>query len=187
MPFTPLHMGPGMAAKAACPRHFSLVVFGLTQIAIDCEVLWHLAWREHPLHTFCHTYLGTTIVAVLLTAVGKPASQWIKAAWNRLARKCSLENWTVRTRTAWLASCTGAFFGAYCHVFLDSLSHSDIQPLQPWTAVNPFRGAVPPRNLPLTCVLLGIAGLVWFFARVRREGKASRASSNIHREAPGPK
>jgi hypothetical protein len=34
MPFAPLHMGPGMAVKAAFPRHFSIVVFGLTRISL---------------------------------------------------------------------------------------------------------------------------------------------------------
>jgi hypothetical protein len=60
MPFTPIHMGPGMAVKAAMPRHFSIVVFGLTQIVIDVEVLWQLAIGGYPLHRFCHTYLGRT-------------------------------------------------------------------------------------------------------------------------------
>ena len=39
MPFTPLHMGPGMFVKAAMPRHFSIIVFGLTQIVLDLEAL----------------------------------------------------------------------------------------------------------------------------------------------------
>ena len=35
MPFTPFHMGPGLAVKAVCGRYFSLVVFGFSQVAID--------------------------------------------------------------------------------------------------------------------------------------------------------
>ena len=112
MPFTPLHMGPGMAVKAACPRHFSIIVFGLTQIVIDSEILWHLARQDYPLHAFWHTYFGATVLAALLTILGKPASQWLKAAWNWFALKCRQENLTVLTHTGWLASCTGAFFGA---------------------------------------------------------------------------
>ncbi len=176
MPFTPLHMGPGMAVKATCPRHFSIVVFGLTQIAIDLEVLWHLIQRERPLHTFWHTYLGATILAALLTMLGKPASQRLKATWNWFARTCGLEGLTVLTRTSWLGACTGAVAGAYSHVLLDSLSLSDIQPLQPWRPGNPFRGAISPRALILTCVLSGIAGLMWFLVRQVGRKKTDRQS-----------
>ena len=173
MPFTPLHMGPGMAVKAAAPRHFSIVVFGLTQIGFDLEVLWHLAQWELPFHRFWHTYVGATIIAVLLTVLGKPASQWIKAVWNRIAAKCRDADLTVSIPTTWVASFTGAFVGAYGHILLDSLFHPDIQPLQPWSATNRLWGVVNPHDVEVVCVVLGIAGLVWFFERERRKRKAN--------------
>ena len=58
-------MGPGMLVKAAVPRSFSIIVFGLTQIVIDLEVLQHMARNEYPFHTFWHTYLGATVIAGL--------------------------------------------------------------------------------------------------------------------------
>jgi hypothetical protein len=39
MPFTPFHMGPGLAVKAVFGRYFSLMVFGFSQVAIDIEPL----------------------------------------------------------------------------------------------------------------------------------------------------
>lgn len=113
MPFTPLHMGPGMAVKAARPGHFSLVVFGLTQIAIDIEALWYLTQWNPPFHRFCHTYLGATILGAVLTVLGKPASQWIKARWNSIAAKCRDADLTVTVPTSWFASFTGASLGVY--------------------------------------------------------------------------
>jgi len=104
MPFTPLHMGPGMFIKAAVPRYFSIIVFGLTQIAIDIEVLWHLIRHDYPFHTFCHTYLGATIIAAVLTVLGKPISQWIKAGWNHIADKCRDADLSVSVPTTWIAS-----------------------------------------------------------------------------------
>ena len=140
MPFTPLHMGPGMVFKAALSRHFSLVVFGLTQIALDVEVLGHLARNAERLHTFWHTYLGATLLAGVLTVLGKPASQWIKAAWNHFAKRRHALNFTVSIPTTWVASFTGAFIGAYSHILLDSLYHLDLTPWQPWSAGNRLRG-----------------------------------------------
>ncbi len=174
MPFTPLHIGPGMVIKAAVPRHFSIVVFGITQIALDLEVLWHLARHDYPLHTFWHTYLGATIIAALLTFLGKPTSQWIKAIWNRISAKCRDADLTVFVPTTWVASFTGAFAGAYSHILLDSLFHSDIEPLQPWSATNQLRNLVNPHGIDTLCIVLGISGLVWFCKRERRKRKANQ-------------
>ena len=173
MPFTALHMGPGMFVKAAVPRHFSIVVFGLTQIALDLEVLWQLAHGHYPLHRFCHTYLGATVIACVLAVLGKPASQGIKTAWNRIAVKCRDADLTVKAHTTWTASLSAAFIGALSHIFLDSLFHPDIEPLQPWSAANCLRGAVNPHGVELVCFVLGVSGLLWFFGREIKKRKAS--------------
>jgi hypothetical protein len=39
VPFTPFHMGPGLAIKAVTGRHLSLLVFGVSQVVIDVEPL----------------------------------------------------------------------------------------------------------------------------------------------------
>ena len=39
MPFTPIHLGPGLAFKAIGGRHFSLMVFGGAQVLMDLEPL----------------------------------------------------------------------------------------------------------------------------------------------------
>ena len=39
MPFTPFHMGAGLALKAMAGRHFSVLTFGMAQAAMDLEPL----------------------------------------------------------------------------------------------------------------------------------------------------
>ena len=39
MPFTPLHMGPGVLVKAVFQGGFSLMVFGWAQIVMDIQPL----------------------------------------------------------------------------------------------------------------------------------------------------
>ncbi len=39
MPFTPVHMGPGILIKALLQSSFSLMVFGWTQIIMDIQPL----------------------------------------------------------------------------------------------------------------------------------------------------
>jgi len=155
-------MGPGMVVKAAVPRFFSIVVFGLTQIAIDLEVLWRLIRHEYPFHTFWHTYLGATVVACVMTIIGKPASQWIKSFWNLTSANCRDADLAVSEETTWFASSTGAAFGAYSHIMLDSLYHPDIQPLQPWSADNVLHNIVSPNMIELACPVLGAIGIAWF-------------------------
>ncbi len=69
MPYTPLHMGPGMIAKAMVPRHFSIIAFGITQVLVDLEVLWNMERNNTPLHTFFHTYLGVSLVVLIHRAL----------------------------------------------------------------------------------------------------------------------
>lgn len=156
-----------MAIKAAMPRHFSIVVFGFTQIVFDVEVLWHLVRHEYPLHTCWHTYLGATIIAAVMTILGKPASQWVKKVWNRIAARCRNADLTVAVPTTWIASLIGALAGAYTHILLDSIFHPDIEPFQPWSTSNRLQGIVNPFWLEVICVVLGIAGLIRFLRSER--------------------
>lgn len=175
MPFTPLHMGPGMVVKAAMPRHFSIIVFGATQIAIDIEVLRYLMRGDYPLHGFWHTYLGATIVAIGFGVIGKPISQWIKRMWNCLAPKSKAIDLSAAVPTTWTASLSGAFIGLYSHILLDSLYHTDIMPLQPFSNTNHLRGYMSPYTLDILCVAAGIIGLIWFFTRQARQKMADNA------------
>jgi len=55
MPFTPLHFGPGLLAKAVFPQFFWLASFLAANILIDIEVLVYLALDDPPLHRHLHT------------------------------------------------------------------------------------------------------------------------------------
>jgi membrane-bound metal-dependent hydrolase YbcI (DUF457 family) len=68
--------------------------------------------------------VGATFIAAGVALVNKP--------FARLARRLAqAEGFPTRTAT-W----TGALVGAYSHVLLDSLMHTDIAPLSPFTSSN---------------------------------------------------
>lgn len=46
MPFTPFHMGPGIAIKAMLQGSFSLMVFGWAQIVMDLQPLFVMITGE---------------------------------------------------------------------------------------------------------------------------------------------
>ena len=55
MPFTPFPMGAGLAVKAVAERHFSVLMFGWAQVAMDLEPGAGLLLGWERLHGWSHT------------------------------------------------------------------------------------------------------------------------------------
>jgi hypothetical protein len=71
MPFTPIHMGPGILIKAALQGGFSLMVFGWAQIVMDVQPLWVMLTGDGQLHGFSHTLIGASLLVVFSLLTGK--------------------------------------------------------------------------------------------------------------------
>ena len=160
MPFTPLHMGPGVALKALGGRHFSLTMFGVTQVAMDIEPLVHLLRGDDVLHGLTHTYAGATVIALATRVLGRPFCWMALAYWNRVATLPFLRSFRVSTKISRIPALSGAFLGAYSHVLLDSFMHADMRPGWPFMAGNGLLYAIPVGWLHLLCVGLGAAGAI---------------------------
>jgi hypothetical protein len=164
MPFTPFHMGPGLAVKAVCGHYFSLMVFGFSQVAIDIEPLVRMIRGDVVLHGLTHTYLGATVIAVLSVVVGRPVCQFLLNYWPPDPYSPFL-NWLRGPKViSWPASIAGAFVGTYSHVFLDSVMHSDMQPLSPFSEANALLHVISVDSLHLVCILAGVVGALVLFA-----------------------
>jgi hypothetical protein len=163
MPFTPLHLGPGLAVKSLSGNHISLVMFGLAQLAIDIEPGIRLIQGSKSLHSgWSHTYLGATVIGSLLLIFGRPFCLLILRQWNRGLRYYGL-NWLTSPDTiSWVTAATGAFVGTYSHVFLDSFMHSDMRPFAPFSNTNGLLSLIAAQTLEIGCIIAGIAGLlIW--------------------------
>lgn len=70
-------MGPGLAIKALAGRHFSVLTFGIAQLAMDIEPLIGLIRGSEVLHGSTHTYLAalgiTAVVAVISQQFASPS------------------------------------------------------------------------------------------------------------------
>ena len=164
MPFTPFHMGPGIAIKAGGGRHFSLMVFGFSQVAIDIEPLVRIMREDPVLHGFTHTYLGATLIAALCVVVGRPVCQFLLNFW-KLDSPSRFSNWLRGPeRISWLAATTGAFIGTYSHVFFDSIMHWDMHPLRPFLDGNALLHVISVNALHVLCVLSALVGALLLFA-----------------------
>ena len=169
MPFTPLHMGPGLAFKAVGGRHFSVLVFGIAQVIIDIEPLIGMVTGAEVLHGWTHSYFGATFLGLLSMLLAPPLCRPILARWN---------SELGHHRLGWLGSppeigllpvATGAFVGTYSHVVLDSIMHVDMKPFFPWSAANDLHGFISISVLHSVCVVAGFIGVAaWLVTGLRR-------------------
>ncbi|MDB5869071.1 MAG: Protein of unknown function transrane [Polaromonas sp.] len=171
MPFTPFHMGPGFAVKALCGRHFSLTVFGFSQIMMDIEPLVRIIRGGAVLHGFTHTYLGATLIALVSLFLGRPICQRLLDYFIPDPNSPFLR-WLRGPKTiTWPAAIAGAVAGAYSHVVLDSIMHADMLPFGPVSGANPLLHVISVNSLHLLCTGSGVAGalilLVLYFWRAR--------------------
>jgi hypothetical protein len=152
MPFTPLHMGPGIAVKAVMQKRLSLMVFGWSQIVIDIQPLIVMLTGKGELHGFSHTYIGATLIALFCGLSGK----YLGELGLRLIREPKY------LPISWTVSFISAFIGTYSHVFIDSIMHADIVPFAPLSAVSPVYGLISIDALHLWCIASAVLGGVVF-------------------------
>lgn len=140
MPFTPFHLGPALPIKSFAPRSFSLLIFAASQVAIDIEVVFHL-WRDHAhIHQHAHTFLGATIIALIL--------------WFLFSRLSPHSHRTVLV---------SSFLGTYSHIILDCFMHSDMAPFYPLSAYNPILGFLDATSL---CLYMGMIGVAFYCLKI---------------------
>lgn len=155
MPFTPLHMAPGILIKSLLRGSFSLMVFGWAQIVMDIQPLLVLITGDGHLHGFSHTYLGASLLAVLAAITGKYLSE-IGLIILGLSP-------SPRIKIAWSVAFISAFIGTFSHVLLDSIMHSDVEPFFPIDLTNPFLGLISVSALHKVYLYTGLVGAGIYF------------------------
>lgn len=158
MPFTPLHMGPGLLLKACLPTSFSLMVFGWAQIVMDLQPLVAMLTGRGELHGFSHAWIGASLLALVAAVSGKYLGE---LGLYLIGLRSQLP---IRWRAAWV----GAVIGTASHVLLDSLVHADIQPLAPFSTTNRLFGLLSWEATEWFCLACGALGSGLYLAVARR-------------------
>ena len=156
MPFTPVHMGPGLLIKAALQTSFSLMVFGWAQIVMDMQPLLVLITGEGHLHGFSHTYIGALLLGAFSALTGKYLSEW----GLRILGVSKVDN---PLKITWRVSLLSAFIGTFSHVLLDSIVHTDMQPFYPFSTGNGLLGFFSTGQLHHLCLYSAIIGALMYF------------------------
>ncbi|MBF0263820.1 MAG: metal-dependent hydrolase [Gammaproteobacteria bacterium] len=156
MPFTPIHMGPGILIKSILQSSFSLMVFGWAQIIMDIQPLIVMLTGEGHLHGFTHTYLGALLLTIVSALTGKHLSEYglIILGIAKKDNPISIKWWVVFV---------SAFIGTFSHVFLDSIMHYDIEPFYPWIANNYLHNMITINQLHQFCLYSGLVGAAIYY------------------------
>ena len=170
MPFTPIHMGPGLLIKAFLQGSFSLMVFGWAQIVMDIQPLVVMITGEGHLHGFSHTYVGASLLAIASAVTGKYLSEF---GLTLIGRKEFLP-------ISWAVTFASAAIGTFSHVLLDSVMHRDVEPLWPLTSANPSLAIISVQALHWVCIGSGVVGVIMYFVlaiRMTRQNGSLRRTS----------
>ena len=157
MPFTPVHMGPGLLIKAVLQGSFSLMVFGWAQIIMDIQPLLVMISGEGHLHGFSHTYTGALLLTIFASITGKYLSEYGLIILG-VAKK---DNPII---IQWWIVFISAFIGTFSHVFLDSIMHSDVEPFFPFFLENDMLGLITINQLHRWCLYSGVVGAGLYYA-----------------------
>ena len=161
MPFTPLHMGPGIFIKAILQSSFSLMIFGWSQIVMDLQPLFVMITGEGHLHGFSHTFIGATLLAVVSALTGKKLSEFGLVVLGIASKENPI-------KILWWIVFVSAFIGTLSHVVLDGIMHLDVEPFYPFNKTNGFLGILSIENLHKFCLYSGLIGAgIYFFIQYR--------------------
>lgn len=165
LPFTPFHMGAALVVKPALDHRFSVISFGIAQVAMDLEPGIRMWAHADVLHGPTHTFLGALIMAFVVMLIAPGICNRLLAKWNKEVAYCKQPWLTHAEPVSKFAVANGAFFGTLSHVVLDSLMHHDIRPMSPFSESNPFMGLVTSDGVYQACALAGVFGIAGWLAR----------------------
>ena len=158
MPFTPFHLGPSLLIGLIFFPYLFIPSVLLGSIIVDLEPLTFLILDLPVLHLFFHTFLGATIMAILV-AIG---FYLLRGPFEKIMALFLIP------QTASPAKITvAAFIGAYSHIILDGFLYPEMQPFWPILG-NPLLGLASSSSVYLFCVLCFVIAIPVYIIQIWR-------------------
>jgi membrane-bound metal-dependent hydrolase YbcI (DUF457 family) len=134
VPFTPFHLGPALLFGLVLSTVFDLSTLLIASVIPDVEPFCILLFGlSGPLHGFFHSYLGSSILAVLVAVIVYP----LRDPLNRI-----MMLFRISQKSSFKKILFTSLIGVYFHVFLDSFLYREMNPLYPLQG-NPFVNMAP--------------------------------------------
>jgi membrane-bound metal-dependent hydrolase YbcI (DUF457 family) len=171
VPFTPFHLGPALVIGIILIYYIDFPTLLVASVILDIEpFLVLLLDLNYPLHGFFHSFLGGTIIILLLSffmfkirPILNPITDFFK----------------IEQKSSFLNILTASIIGIYSHILLDAPLYSDMQPFFPLN-FNPFLNAsgVPEITIYLFCAYCFIAAIMLYFIRLAIKFKNKNNKKN---------
>ena len=157
MPFTPYHFGPAVLIGVLLFPFIDFTTIVVASVILDLEPLAVIFLDlPLPLHAFFHTYLGATIVAIVLSICIYPFRKYL----NEIVSFFGL-----RQESSFRHIVPASLIGTYSHVLLDSFLYVEMNPFFPLIG-NPFVGILYGGFVYNLCLVLGVIGFFVYLTRV---------------------
>lgn len=157
MPFTPFHLGPGLLFGLLLLRYVDFPTFMIASVIVDVEPLLVLTFNlAYPLHGFFHSFIGGTLIALLLTV----AMSKVRKALSPLLSGFKIEQ-TPSFKSILVASVSGI----YIHILFDSWMHRDIRPFYP-LEMNPLLHAITTSGIYMLCIGSFVGGIIVYLVKL---------------------
>jgi membrane-bound metal-dependent hydrolase YbcI (DUF457 family) len=163
VPFTPFHLGPALLFGLALSSIFDLITLLIASVIPDVEPFFIILFNlSAPSHGFFHSYVGSSILAILVAVV--------VYLFRDVLTKIMLK-FRVSQKFFFKNILFTSFVGVYSHVFLDSLLYGEMNPLYPLQG-NPFVGITPTYTAYIAvygfCSVSFIFGIILYLYKIRR-------------------
>jgi len=152
MPFTPFHFGPALFIGLLLFSLLDLPTLMVSSVIVDLEPFFVLFFQlNYPLHGFFHSYLGGTILALVVTIAMFTMRNFIERIMLafKLRQKSSFKNILITS-----------LLGVYFHIFLDSFLYGEMKPFYP-SGFNPFPSVAS--LFPRYTVIYGFCSISFLF------------------------
>lgn len=157
MPFTPYHFGPAVLVGVILFPFIDFATLIAASVVLDLEPLAVIFFNlPGPLHAFFHTYLGATIVAVVLSICIYPFRKYL----NEIVSFFGLKQ-----ESSFRHILPASLIGTYSHVLLDSFLYAEMNPFFPLLG-NPFVGFLAGGFVYNLCLVLGAIGFFLYLLRI---------------------
>lgn len=165
MPFTPFHLGPAVFFGLVLFAFIDFPTFLVANVIVDLEpfVVIFLG-LDYPLHGFFHSFIGSTIVAVILAFVMFRLSN----ITERVMKLFRLEQ-----TTSWRRIMMASLLGVYSHILLDTPLYPDIRPFYPFD-INPyfFSDMFIAISIYMFCIFSFLAGTIVYVVKLALHARA---------------
>jgi len=175
MPLTPYHFGPGLFIGLLFLSFIDFPTFLIASVIVDIEPFFVLFFNlNYPLHGFFHSFLGGTIIALILTVIMTKIREFFTPL---------MTFFKIEQEISFKKILCASLLGIYIHILFDSPIYTDIRPFFPFD-FNPFyRITSLAGSLEIMiCVWCFLAALIIYMIRIIIYTIKNRSKNNSSNE-----